>query len=94
MSFGKIKSNPLVNKKSLPGLYPKEGIADKSPSSEKKVYEALKKSIPKEWFAWHSMKLRTEDIKFTEADFVIADPDRGILILEVKGEKRGWAHAG
>ena len=71
--------------KSLPGLYPKKGIADKSPASEKKIYEALKKAIPKEWYAWHSMKLRTEDIKFAEADFVSADPDWGILILEVKG---------
>ena len=54
-----------------------------------KVYEALKKAIPKEWFAWHSMNLRTEDIKFAEADFVIADPKRGILILEVKGGQMG-----
>jgi hypothetical protein len=53
--------------------------------SEKKVYEALKDAIPKDWYGWHSMKLRTSDNKFTEPDFVIADPERGILILEVKG---------
>jgi len=61
------------------------GIADKSPQSEKKVYEALKETFPKEWYGWHSMKLRSSDNDFTETDFVIADPDRGILILEVKG---------
>ena len=52
----------------------------------------MKKAIPKDWYAWHSMKLRTEDIKYTEAVFVIADPDRGILILEVKGDKKGDEH--
>ena len=64
------------------------GIAEKSPQSEKKVYEALKKALPKEWYAWHYMKRPTSDNKFTEADVVIADPDRGILILEVKGGRR------
>ena len=49
---------------SLPGLYPKDRIADKSPQSERKVYEALKETFPKEWHAWHSMKLRTLDCRF------------------------------
>ena len=85
MTFRYNKTKHYFAHKSLPGLYPKEEIASKSPASEKKVYDALKKAIPKQWYTWHSMKLRTEDNKFTEADFVIADPYRGILILEVKG---------
>jgi len=40
------------------------GIADKSPQSERKVYEALKETFPKEWHAWHSMKYHTEAIRF------------------------------
>jgi len=40
------------------------GIVDKSPQSERKVYEALKETFPKEWHAWHSVKYRTEAIRF------------------------------
>ncbi|MHA1360820.1 MAG: NERD domain-containing protein [Candidatus Helarchaeota archaeon] len=78
--------------KCLPGIYPRNDITEKSPVSEKKVYNFLKAEIPKGWYAWHSMKLRTSDNRFAEADFVIAAPERGILILEVKGgmiTKRG-----
>ena len=71
--------------KCLPGLYPRDEIKEKFPASEKKVHKALKEGIPMGWYAWHSMNLRDADNKFTEADFVIADPARGILILEVKG---------
>jgi len=39
------------------------GIPDKSPQSEQKVYEALKETFPKEWHAWHSMKLCCQDKK-------------------------------
>jgi hypothetical protein len=35
----------------LPGINPKDRIAEKAPESEKKVYEALKDAIPKEWYA-------------------------------------------
>ena len=55
--------------------------------------KALTFSLPKGWYAWHSLRLRTrEKGEFGEADFIIADPNRpGILMLEVKGgqiEKR------
>ena len=61
MTFRYNKTKHYFAQKCLPGLYPKEEIADKSPESEKKVYGALKKAIPKEWYAWHSMKLGTAE---------------------------------
>jgi len=53
--------------------------------SERKVHEALASALPVSWFAWHSLKIHIKAGEFSEADFVIADPGRGILILEVKG---------
>lgn len=71
--------------KCIPGFYPLEGIAYECPEPEKKVYEALREAIPKGWYAWHSMKLRTLENRFAEADYVIVDPSTGILLMEVKG---------
>jgi len=53
--------------------------------SERKVHEVLRSALPPGWSAWHSLKIRTKPGEFLEADFVIADPARGILVLEVNG---------
>ena len=68
-----------------PGLYPREGIRTKVPESERRVFSALKSALPAGWFAWHSMRLCAKGHDYAEADFIIACPDRGVLILEVKG---------
>jgi hypothetical protein len=72
-----------------PGLWPREMPRSTESEAEKKVFKALKSSLPKGWYAWHSIRLRTRrDGQFTETDFVIADPMRpALLILEVKGGK-------
>jgi len=77
-------SSPSLTK---PGLWPREIPRHTDSEAEQKVYKALKVSLPKGWYAWHSLRLRTrEKGEFSEADFIIADPNRpGILILEVKG---------
>ena len=69
------------------GLWPREGPRETKSEAERRVYKALKTSLPKGWYAWHSLKLRTKKKgKFSEADFIIADPNRpSVLILEVKG---------
>lgn len=41
----------MSNQQCLPGVYHIDQIAEKAPESEKKVYEALKKAIPKGWYA-------------------------------------------
>jgi len=67
------------------GLNPHTGLPPQIPDSERKVYEALLSALPAGWSAWHSLKIRIKGAEFSEADFVIADPARGILVLEVKG---------
>lgn len=72
---------------SSPGLWPCETPRQTKSEAERRVYNALKTSLPEGWYAWHSLKLRTKmKGEFSEADFIIADPNRpSILVLEVKG---------
>jgi hypothetical protein len=50
------------------------------------VYDALAKMLPKGWYGWHSLKVRVPGhFADAEGDFVIADPARGVVVLEVKG---------
>jgi len=69
------------------GLWPREAPRITKSEAEKKVYNTLKTSLPKGWYAWHSLRLRTKKKgEFCEADFVIADPNHpSLLVLEVKG---------
>jgi hypothetical protein len=68
-------------------LWPKQQPRHTESEAEKKVYKALKSGLPKGWQAWHSLRLRSKKTgRFSETDFVIADPSNpSILILEVKG---------
>ena len=72
-----------------PGLWPSKIPRYTESKAEQKVYKAVKTSLPGGWYAWHSLRLRTrEKGEFSEADFIIADPNvPGILILEVKGRQ-------
>ena len=76
-----------MNEKTLlhHGLYPRSSLPAYIPDSECKVYEALASVLPAGWSAWHSIKIRIMPREFAEADLVIANPLRGILVLEVKG---------
>jgi len=64
-------------------LWPREGQRQTKSEAERRVYKALKTSLPKGWYAWQSLKLRTKmKGEFNEADFIIADPNRpSVLIL-------------
>ena len=68
-------------------LWPKELPRHTDSEGEKKVYKALKSGLPKGWQAWHSLRIRSRKSgRFSETDFVIADPSKpSLLILEVKG---------
>jgi hypothetical protein len=63
----------------LLGLWPRDISRPTKSEAERRAYDAL--------YAWHSLKLRTKAKgEFSEADFIIADPNRlSLLILEVKG---------
>ena len=69
------------------GLWPREAPRKTKSEAEEKVYYALSTLLPKGWYAWHSLKLRTKTKgEFSEADFIIADPNcPSVLVIEVKG---------
>ena len=66
-----------------PETYAANGLV--VPPAELKLHQALATALPAGWTAWHSLKIRIKGGAFAESDFVIADPARGILGLEVKG---------
>ncbi len=68
-----------------PGLYPREKPRSTESHAEILVYESLKPRLPAGWYAWHSLRVREGDGIFGEGDFVVVDPDRGLLAVEVKG---------
>ena len=58
------------------GLWPRETPRQTKSEAERRVYNALKTSLPKGWYVWHSLKLRTKmKGEFSEEDFIIADPN-------------------
>lgn len=67
--------------KPVSGLCPRTAPPPHVQPSEHKVYEALTAALPAGWSAWHSLKIHIKGGDFSEADFVIANPTRGILIL-------------
>ncbi len=67
------------------GLYPRGAPRPTLSRAEQAVHRALGASLPAGWTAWHSLRIRTARNLEGEGDFVLAIPDRGILVLEVKG---------
>ncbi|MBI5487052.1 MAG: AAA family ATPase [Deltaproteobacteria bacterium] len=67
------------------GLWPREKPRPTESRGEVLVWEALRRGLPAGWYAWHSVRVRLGPGRETEGDFVIVAPDRGLLVLEVKG---------
>ena len=58
--------------------------------AEFKVYDALARSLSDEWFVFYSrtwtwVEHLSQRLRMREADFIIAHPKLGILIMEIKG---------
>jgi len=68
-----------------PGVHPSIAPRSTESKAERAVFDALRRQLPKGWYAWHSLAVRTADGDESEADFIIAAPGRGLLVLEVKG---------
>jgi len=66
------------------GLWPRQEMRPSSSRGEKVVFEALRTALPAKWTAWHSLRLREGASWLGEGDFVLAHPQRGVLVLEVK----------
>lgn len=66
-------------------VFPRDAPRSRQSAAEVAVYKALRRALPEGWRAWHSLRLRRGSAWEGEGDFVIAAPDRGMLVLEVKG---------
>jgi hypothetical protein len=84
LMVGKERFLRLIKNLSI-GIHPYSSLPAIVQASERNVHDALSAALPVGWSSWHSLKIRTKPGQFAEGDFVIADPDRGILVLEVKG---------
>ena len=70
----------------MPGqVFPLDAPRPTKSHAERSVWEALKKGLPKGWTAWHSLRVKDKHAYLGETDFVLAHPERGLLVLEVKG---------
>jgi len=76
---------PTLRAMPAEGVFPRQGPRPTSSDAEKTLYRALSSQLPKGWTAWHSLRIRADRKYEGEGDFVVAIPDRGILVLEVKG---------
>ena len=70
---------------SRPGLWPRKQCRPTDSKAEERVYEALSTQLPEGWYAWHSLRIHDRLGIDGEGDFVIVDPERGLLVIEVKG---------
>jgi ATP:corrinoid adenosyltransferase len=85
----------------MPQMIPREAV-EGCADSEKQVFEALRNGLPGDWVVIHSRRFVLPAIgsfrtpKECEVDFLILNPKRGFLGLEVKGgqdigrDQNGW----
>lgn len=69
-------------------MYPATITASTSSSAEERLFHEFRAQLPSDWIVMHGVtwlnRRRTKDFR-GEADFVIIHPQRGVLVLEVKG---------
>ncbi len=69
-------------------MYPTQVSSSTTSSAERLLFTQLQAQLPGDWIVMHSVgwltRTRRTDV-YGEADFVIVHPDRGVLVLEVKG---------
>lgn len=71
-------------------MYPDRPLPGTKSDAERTVFFALKELLPQEYIVMHSVPVYRRDthasrLKDGEADFVIIHPDKGMLVIEVKG---------
>jgi hypothetical protein len=71
---------------SLPpcGVYPGSGPRQCKSDAERRFYDQLKRQLPEGCYAWR-IDVITDRGEQREADFVIGEKGRGVLVVEVKG---------
>ena len=70
-------------------IYPKRLNPDTKSEAERRLYERFARDLPDDYTVFHSVRWLVRDSRSGardgEADFVLAHPQRGILLLEAKG---------
>lgn len=71
-------------------MFPNRLLAGTQSNAERKVFHALKDLLPESYTVFHSVPVyrRLDDggrLADGEVDFLLAHPDKGVLLLEVKG---------
>lgn len=75
-------------------MYPSrvDYVAKVKSQGERKLYETLRDGLPYPYIVFHSVAWLARDLRSGaqdgEADFVVAHPERGVLVIEVKGGRR------
>jgi hypothetical protein len=72
-----------------PAPLPEAVVKDASREAERRVYDVLRAQLGPAYSVFNSVawlaKSPGEDARDSEVDFVVVHPDRGTLLLEVKG---------
>jgi len=71
-------------------IYPDRPIGTTTSNAERKVFYALKDLLPDEYTVLHSVPVYTKEeqggkMQNGELDFLVIHPDKGMLVIEVKG---------
>ncbi|HID88460.1 MAG TPA: hypothetical protein EYP52_01925 [Anaerolineae bacterium] len=70
-------------------MFPKKLRPETKSNAERRLYRAFRRDLPDDFYVFHSVRWLIRDprsgAKDGEADFVVAHPELGILVLEVKG---------
>lgn len=70
-------------------MYPNRLRVETKSNAERLLYERFQRELPDEYTVFHSVAWLARDTRGGardgEADFIVAHPERGILIVEVKG---------
>lgn len=73
----------------MPTMIPFECDLTRRPMSERIVFDAIKKNLSDEWYVFHSFDYVTRDLNKKrwdgEIDFLLYHPQKGLLVIEVKG---------
>lgn len=73
----------------MPVMIPAECDLTRRPMSERVVFDAIRKNLSDGWCVFHSFDYVTRDLARKrwdgEIDFLLYHPEKGLLVLEVKG---------
>ena len=70
-------------------MYPDRVRLETKSAAERRLYERFRDTLPRDYTVFHSVAWQTRDrrrgAQDGEADFIVAHPTKGLLLIEVKG---------